>query len=71
MDYGLATQARELMTDRTHPERAAGTACVEILAFSPGGSTLARPYCRNEHYWQVYFDTNRAISRLFTPVRIG
>ena len=35
-------------------------------------STLtARPYCRNEHYWQVYFDTNRAISRLFTPVRIG
>ena len=22
-----------------------------------------RPYCRNEHYWQVYFDTNEAIVR--------
>jgi small conductance mechanosensitive channel len=20
-----------------------------------------RPYCHNEHYWQVYFDTNRTI----------
>jgi small conductance mechanosensitive channel len=20
-----------------------------------------RPYCHNDHYWQVYFDTNRAI----------
>jgi small conductance mechanosensitive channel len=20
-----------------------------------------RPYCHNEHYWQVYFDTNRVI----------
>jgi small conductance mechanosensitive channel len=20
-----------------------------------------RPYCHNEHYWQVYFDTNRMI----------
>ncbi|HTS24361.1 MAG TPA: hypothetical protein VMH81_00685 [Bryobacteraceae bacterium] len=20
-----------------------------------------RPYCHNDHYWQVYFDTNMAI----------
>jgi small conductance mechanosensitive channel len=35
---------------------------VEILQFTPLGPTLAvRPYCSNEHYWQVYFDTNRII----------
>lgn len=35
---------------------------VDILSFSPTGPTLAvRPYCSNEHYWQVYFDTNMAI----------
>ena len=38
---------------------------VEILAFSPTGPVLTvRPFCRNEHYWQVYFDTNRAISQV-------
>jgi small conductance mechanosensitive channel len=35
---------------------------VEILQFTPLGPMLAvRPYCNNEHYWQVYFDANRAI----------
>lgn len=35
---------------------------VEILTFTPYGPVLAvRPYCANEHYWQVYFDTNRII----------
>jgi small conductance mechanosensitive channel len=35
---------------------------VEILSFTPLGPVLAvRPYCHNDHYWQVYFDTNRAI----------
>jgi small conductance mechanosensitive channel len=24
-----------------------------------------RPYCNNEHYWQVYFDTNRLIRDTF------
>jgi small conductance mechanosensitive channel len=38
---------------------------VEILTFSPAGPVLTvRPFCRNEHYWQVYFDTNRAISQV-------
>lgn len=36
---------------------------VEILEFNLAGTVLAvRPYCNNEHYWQVYFDTNKTIS---------
>ena len=39
---------------------------VEILTFSPRGPVLAvRPYCNNQHYWQVYFDTNRVIRETF------
>src|SRR5574343_252014 len=35
---------------------------VEILEFNLVGPVLAvRPYCHNDHYWQVYFDTNKAI----------
>ncbi|MNK87518.1 Small-conductance mechanosensitive channel [compost metagenome] len=35
---------------------------VEILEFNLVGPVLAvRPYCHNENYWQVYFDTNRVI----------
>jgi small conductance mechanosensitive channel len=33
-----------------------------ILTFTPFGPVLAvRPYCHNDHYWQVYFDANMAI----------
>lgn len=36
---------------------------VEILEFTEFGPKLAvRPYCNNQHYWQVYFDTNRVIA---------
>lgn len=36
---------------------------VEILEFNPWGTILAvRPFCHNNHYWQVYFDTNKAIN---------
>jgi small conductance mechanosensitive channel len=39
---------------------------VDILQFTPAGPQLCvRPYCRNEHYWQVYFDTNRMIRESF------
>lgn len=39
---------------------------VEILTFTLAGPVLAvRPYCNNTHYWQVYFDTNRAIREAF------
>jgi len=35
---------------------------VEILEFNFNGPVLAvRPYCHTDHYWQVYFDTNKAI----------
>ncbi len=39
---------------------------VEILQFTPLGPVLAvRPYCAGDHYWQVYFDTNRTIRDTF------
>ncbi len=39
---------------------------VEILDFNPMGPVLAvRPYTHTDHYWQVYFDTNRAIKEEF------
>lgn len=35
---------------------------VEILVFNLVGPVLAvRPFCHTDHYWQVYFDGNRAI----------
>ena len=43
---------------------------VEILAITPAGCTLAvRPFCHNDHYWQVYFDTNRFIGQMLTARR--
>jgi small conductance mechanosensitive channel len=39
---------------------------VEVLTFNSMGAVLAvRPYCSNQHYWQVYFDTNRLIRETF------
>jgi small conductance mechanosensitive channel len=36
---------------------------VEILEFNEFGPKLAvRPYCNTRHYWQVYFDSNKAIA---------
>jgi small conductance mechanosensitive channel len=26
-----------------------------------GPVLVVRPYCHNDHYWQVYFETNRVI----------
>lgn len=35
---------------------------VKILEFNLVGPVLAvRPYCHIDHYWQVYFDTNKVI----------
>ena len=40
---------------------------VEILEFNAYGTLLVvRPFCHNRHYWQVYFDTNRAIQTVCT-----
>lgn len=39
---------------------------IEVLKFTPMGPVLAvRPYCNNDNYWQVYFDTNRVIREAF------
>ena len=39
---------------------------VELLEFSAFGPVLAvRPFCNNQNYWQVYFDTNRMIREAF------
>jgi small conductance mechanosensitive channel len=39
---------------------------VEIVDFNERGPVLAvRPYTHTDHYWQVYFDTNRVISETF------
>jgi len=40
---------------------------VDVLQFTPAGPILCvRPFCGNEHYWQVYFDTNRLIRETFS-----
>ena len=39
---------------------------VEVLEFNLNGPVLAvRPYCHTDHYWQVYFDTNKIIRETF------
>ena len=39
---------------------------VEIITFTERGPVLAvRPYVHTDHYWQVYFATNRAIRDTF------
>ena len=38
---------------------------ISLLDFRLEGPQIAvRPYCHNDHYWQVYFDTNEAIARV-------
>ena len=48
---------------------------IEILSFSVIGTALApvlavRPFCRNEHYNQVFFDTTRAIQEICVEVHV-
>lgn len=39
---------------------------IEILDFNELGTQLCvRPYCHTDHYWQVWFDTNKAIAATF------
>lgn len=48
-----------------HPDREAD---VEILEFNERGPRLAvRPYTNNDHYMQVYFDSNRVIAEVLSP----
>lgn len=48
---------------------------IEILSFNLVGTLVApvlavRPYCRNEHYAEVYFDTTRAIQEVCVEVHV-
>jgi small conductance mechanosensitive channel len=44
----------------------APTPVIEVFEFTLAGPVLVvRPFCANEHYWQVYFDTNRMIRNTF------
>ncbi len=39
---------------------------VDVLQFTPSGPLMCvRPFCSNQHYGQVYFDTNRMIRETF------
>jgi small conductance mechanosensitive channel len=39
---------------------------VEIMQFTPEGPLLCvRPYTHTDHYWQVYFDTHKAVVATF------
>jgi small conductance mechanosensitive channel len=39
---------------------------IEILQFTPEGPLLCvRPYTHTDHYWQVYFDTHKAVVNTF------
>lgn len=39
---------------------------IDILEFTAEGPKISiRPYTSNNHYWQVYFDTNRTIVEVF------
>jgi small conductance mechanosensitive channel len=39
---------------------------IEILQFTPEGPLLCvRPYTHTDHYWQVYFDTHKAVVSTF------
>jgi small conductance mechanosensitive channel len=39
---------------------------VEVMGFTPEGPQLCvRPYTHTDHYWQVYFDTHKAILQTF------
>ncbi len=45
---------------------------VEILQFNQWGAVIAvRPFCHNNDYWQVYFDTNQAIAEVGSEAGYG
>lgn len=44
---------------------------VHVLEFNLAGPVLCvRPYCHNDHYWQVYFDTNLLIREKFGALQL-
>jgi len=64
------TQAIELLKEgiaRIPNVLPSPTPVIEVFEFTLAGPQLVvRPFCANEHYWQVYFDTNRMIRNTFS-----
>jgi small conductance mechanosensitive channel len=58
----LQTRIRQISNVLTQP-----APDIEILKLDAAVPVLAvRPYCHNDNYWQVYFDTNKIIPETFT-----
>ena len=66
VDHGKAIQLLKERVAKISNVKTDPAPDVEILEFNLAGPVLAvRPYCHTDHYWQVYFDTNRAIRESF------
>ena len=66
VDHGMAIAILKERVARIPNVLSAPAPDVDVLQFTPAGPLLCvRPYCRNADYWQVYFDTNRAIRETF------
>ena len=66
VDHNVAIRLLKERVSRIPNVLATPAPDVEILQFTPAGPQLCvRPYCNNQHYWQVYFDTNRLIRESF------
>ncbi|HEY7292496.1 MAG TPA: mechanosensitive ion channel family protein [Vicinamibacterales bacterium] len=66
VDHHVAIQLLKERVARIPNVLATPAVDVDVLQFTPAGPMLCvRPYCSNEHYWQVYFDTNRLIREAF------
>ena len=66
VDPGHAQQVLKERVGRIPNVLAAPPVDVEILEFNFAGPVLVvRPYCHPDHYWQVYFETNKAIREAF------
>jgi small conductance mechanosensitive channel len=66
VDHNAAIQLLTEMLVKSPNVKSIPAPDVEILEFNLAGPVLAvRPYCQTDHYWQVYFDTNRTIREVF------
>jgi small conductance mechanosensitive channel len=66
VDVGQAIRALRTNIEKIPNVLATPKPDLEVLRFTPMGPVLAvRPYCQNNDYWQVYFDTNRQIREAF------
>jgi small conductance mechanosensitive channel len=62
LDHREAIRLLKEQLQRVPNVLAAPAPDVDVIQFTTAGTQLCvRPYCSNQHYWQVYFDTNRLI----------